>query len=63
MSCKCDLGYQPAFEKNFDWSDAVIEIPFDCSNIADLDAQLDHQERIRTNNIVNSLLRHDWVYR
>ncbi|MEC4817352.1 MAG: glycosyltransferase, partial [Scytonema sp. PMC 1069.18] len=64
------LGVSPkceAFAQNFDWLNSMIEIPFDCSNIADiianLDAQPNHLEKIRTGNIVNSLLRHDWVYR
>ncbi|MBW4646803.1 MAG: glycosyltransferase [Goleter apudmare HA4340-LM2] len=64
------LGVAPkcqVFMQNFDWEDAVIEIPFDCSNIAeiigDLNSQTERLTRIRTNNIVNSLLRHDWVYR
>ncbi len=64
------LGVYPkceGFTQNFEWTDAVIEIPFDCSNIAEIIANLDVQterlETIRTDNIVNSLLRHDWVYR
>jgi hypothetical protein len=64
------LGVSPkceAFTKNFDWQDAVIEIPFDCTNIgdiiADLNAQPDRLVKIRRDNVVNSLLRHDWVYR
>ncbi|MEI2580958.1 glycosyltransferase [Scytonema sp. PRP1] len=64
------LGVPPKckdFTKNFGLSDAVIEIPFDCSNIADIIADLntdpERQERIRKNNTVNSLLKHDWVYR
>ncbi len=64
------LGVPPKcedFTTNFDWFDAVIQIPFDCSNIADIIAELDtqpeRQERIRKNNTVNSLLKHDWVYR
>ncbi|AFY34571.1 glycosyltransferase [Calothrix sp. PCC 7507] len=64
------LGVPPkceAFTQNFDWTNAVIEIPFNCSNIADIIADLDGKsediERISTDNIVNSLLRHDWVYR
>jgi Glycosyl transferases group 1 len=64
------LGVSPkceAFARNFDWSDSIIEIPFDCSNIAeiiaDLNAQPERQEKMRNCNIVNSLLRHDWIYR
>ncbi|BDA72766.1 hypothetical protein RIVM261_010640 [Rivularia sp. IAM M-261] len=64
------LGVPPkctAFTQNFDWSNAVIEIPFDCPNIAEIINELNEQstfsERIRKDNITNSLLRHDWVYR
>ncbi len=56
-----------AFREYFDWPDAVINVPFDSPNIADILAELDSQperlEKIRKNNIVQSLLRHDWVYR
>lgn len=55
------------FQKYFDWEDALISIPADAPNIAeiiaDLDSQSDRLERIRRRNISNSLLRHDWVYR
>jgi len=64
------LGIPPAcnsYYKNFDWTDAVIRLPYDAYNIADIIADLDSQpERLaiaRRNNIINSLLRHDWVYR
>jgi hypothetical protein len=64
------LGVPPkctAFTQNFNWSNAVIEIPFDCSNIAnvisELNQQIDICEKNRKDNIINSLLRHDWVYR
>lgn len=64
------LGVSPkcaAFTTNFDWEDAVIEMPFDCPNIgnmlAELNAQPLRQEKIRKENIINSLLKHDWVYR
>lgn len=56
-----------AYKTYFNWSDAVIEIPYNAANIADilaeLDAQPDRLNRIRKNNVINSLLRHDWVYR
>ncbi len=56
-----------AFRKHFDWPDAVIHAPFDAPNIAeildDLDSQPDRLAQIRRNNAVQSLLRHDWVYR
>lgn len=55
------------FQKYFDWEDALISVPADAPNIAeiiaDLDSQSDRLERIRRRNISNSLLRHDWVYR
>jgi len=56
-----------AFEENFGWSDSVIRTPFDSPNFADILAELDSkQARIaeaRKNNIIQSLLRHDWAYR
>lgn len=64
------IGESPrneTFRKNFDWPDAVIEVPFHSPNIAEVLADLDSQpgrlEKIRKNNIIQSLLRHDWVYR
>ncbi|GAA6619893.1 glycosyltransferase [Scytonema sp. NUACC26] len=64
------LGVPPKckdFTKYFDWQEPAFEIPFDCSNIAgilaELDAQPQYQERMRKNNVINSLLKHDWVYR
>jgi hypothetical protein len=62
------LGSSPkiaAFEKNFDWKDAVIEV--DAESLLDaierLDSDPDRLEGIRRDNVANSLLRHDWVYR
>jgi len=64
------LGEYPqndVFKEHFDWPDAVIEVPFHSPNIAEVLAELDSQpERlaeIRKNNVVQALLRHDWVYR
>jgi len=64
------IGEHPeneAFRKHFDWPDAVIQVPYDTANIAevlaDLDSQPERLERIRKNNIVQCLLRHDWAYR
>jgi hypothetical protein len=55
------------FEKIFHWEDAVIEMPFDSEDIGDiiknLDSQPDRQTNIRRNNITQTLLHHDWVYR
>ena len=64
------LGDAPTtnkFKQYFHWPDAVIKIPFDTPNIgeilAELDAQPERLARIRRDNVVNSLLQHDWVYR
>ncbi|HKU44336.1 MAG TPA: glycosyltransferase [Polyangiales bacterium] len=51
----------------FDWPDAHIHVPFDSTImpevIAALDAEPERVARIRQNNVVQSLRRHDWVYR
>jgi len=56
-----------AYARYFNWSDAVIEIPYNATNIASIIAELDKQperlHKIRKDNVINSLLRHDWVYR
>jgi hypothetical protein len=56
-----------AFKKYFDWPDAVIHVPYDTEDIAEILADLDSQPQrlaeIRKNNVIHSLLRHDWVYR
>ncbi|MEL6495217.1 MAG: glycosyltransferase [Cyanobacteria bacterium J06623_7] len=64
------LGCPPknkAFEQYFNWDNAVIPIAFDEPSIADTIAELDAQpellQQIQTNNVVNSLRQHDWVYR
>ena len=64
------LGQPPdneAYTRYLDWPDAVVQVPFDSPNIAEiiaeLDAQPDRIKHIRKNNIVQSLLRHDWAYR
>jgi hypothetical protein len=55
------------FRTQFDWTDAVVPIPFDAPRIAevvaDLDAHPERSSRIRRDNMANALLRHDWVYR
>ena len=62
-----DIIENGAFRKHFDWPDAVIHMPFDMPDIAkfltDLDSQPDRLKEIRKNNVVQCLLRHDWVYR
>ena len=64
------LGCPPdnlAFKHYFDWDNAIIPIDFDEHNIVNIIAELDLQpellKQIQTDNVVNSLLRHDWVYR
>jgi hypothetical protein len=56
-----------AYTTYFNWQDAVIEIAYNAADIGDIIAELDAQperiKRIRQDNIINSLLRHDWVYR
>ena len=51
----------------FDWPDSVVESRFDEPEIAAILAQLDRdperKTRIRRNNMVNALRRHDWAYR
>jgi Glycosyl transferases group 1 len=64
------IGERPSneiFAELFDWPDAVIRLPWDSSQIDDLIKELDwdpdRQEEIRRTNVVQALLRHDWVYR
>ena len=64
------IGEHPeteVFREHFGWPDSVIRVPFDTPDISDILAELDSEpERIaeaRKNNIVQSLLRHDWAYR
>jgi hypothetical protein len=55
------------FAELFDWPDAAIWMPFDAPDTVErlrqLEAQPDRIARIRRDSVVNSLLRHDWVYR
>ncbi len=64
------IGQSPdiqPFHEHFDWPDAVISVAYNEPNIAKVLASLDSDpkrlEQIRKNNVVQSLLRHDWVYR
>jgi hypothetical protein len=56
-----------AFLALFDWPDAVIRMPFDAPEVAELISTLDgdpgRTARIRRDGIVNGLLRLDWTYR
>jgi hypothetical protein len=55
------------FQRQFDWPDAVIEMPFDCPDIADrlraLDADGERMQRITRENVRQAALRHDWIHR
>ena len=64
------LGEPPRtteFERQFDWPDAVIPLPFDSPDVARRLAELDRDPervaRIRRDNVANAALRHDWVHR
>jgi hypothetical protein len=64
------IGERPAneqFERLFDWPDAVMQLSYDSTAIADiindLDRQADRQETIRRNNIAQAVTHHDWAYR
>jgi glycosyltransferase involved in cell wall biosynthesis len=56
-----------SFQQQFDWTDAVIHVPFDSPDISEMLAQLDADPerlaRIRRNNVTNAALRHDWLHR
>lgn len=62
-----DVPETDVFKEYFDWDDAVIQAPFDVPHIAEIIAELDAQpERINTirrNNMINALLKHDWLHR
>ena len=55
------------FKQLFDWENAVIPIAFDEPNIdkiiLELDSQPKYLRQISINNAINSLRKHDWVYR
>jgi hypothetical protein len=57
----------PEFRRQFDWPDAVIEMPFDCPDIAErlraLDADSERMRRITRENVRQAALRHDWIHR
>ncbi|MEP7305980.1 MAG: glycosyltransferase [Acidobacteriota bacterium] len=56
-----------AYDQGFDWPDAVIPTAADGARVAALIAELESDPRriarIRRDNVVNSLQRHDWAYR
>ena len=55
------------FLRQFDWPDALIRLPFDSPDVAQILAGIDQDkervERIRRENVRNAALRHDWVHR
>lgn len=55
------------FRKQFDWPDAVIQVPFDCAGIAQVLAELgrdpDRLSRISYEGAAQAARRHDWVHR
>ena len=55
------------FERQFDWPDAVIHVPFDCPDIgrilANLDEDRERLRAVRRNNAREAALRHDWLHR
>ncbi len=64
------LGYLPQadyYRRCFHWPGAVLEVPDDGEGIRgiieDLDRQPEMLARIRNENVVHSLLEHDWGYR
>lgn len=64
------IGRRPVnaeYDKLFFWPDSVIELSGQRREIEEfmheMDRDGDRQRKIRENNVVNSLLYHDWVYR
>jgi hypothetical protein len=64
------LGRVPDSEHSngvFNWPNSLIDFPYGADNIAEIIAELDQRPdriaSIRRNNVVTSLLRHDWAYR
>lgn len=57
----------PEHDACFDWPDSTVDLAFDGSDVrevlAALDAQPERVARIRRDNVVHSLRRHDWLYR
>lgn len=57
----------PWFDQLFGWTDAVIHLPYGSADpdatLSSLESDPARQERIRRRNVVESLRRHDHVYR
>jgi len=62
-----EIPQNAEFEKLFNWPDAVIRLPYGSDQIdtaiKELDQQPQREESIRRTNIIQSLRRHDWVFR
>jgi spore maturation protein CgeB len=62
-----ELPNNEEFERLFDWPEAVTPLPYNSCDIdmviAELDGDPERQHRIRRAGIVQTLMRHDWVYR
>ncbi len=57
----------PEFDELFDWTDAVIKVPANPYDFRDIlnefEAQPARMDRVRQVNAIQSLRRHDWIYR
>jgi len=55
------------FQRQFDWQDVLLPMPFDAPHVGDLIAQLDREPermaRIRRDNMYHAACRHDWTHR
>jgi Glycosyl transferases group 1 len=61
------VPHNASFDEAFGWQDSVVSLRFDSDDVADviveLDADPNRLEVISKTNVVNSLRRHDHVYR
>jgi len=57
----------PEFQRQFDWPDAVVPLPFDAPGVGEVLAALDRDperlDRIHRTNAQQAALRHDWLHR
>ena len=55
------------FRRQFDWPDAVIDVPFDSPDVGriltDLNNDAERLHMVRRHNIRQAALRHDWLHR
>jgi glycosyl transferase family 1 len=55
------------FKRQFDWPDAVIHLPFDSPDVrrilGDLNSNQERLATVRSRNVREAALRHDWLYR